>query len=71
MSLGAEADRREAEILRDRFGIAHVYAYTDEALFYGAGYATAEDRLFQMTMMRRVAQGRVERRAVDGAAGAD
>ena len=47
------------EILRDTWGIAHVYGETEEALFYGAGYAMAEDRLFQLMVVRRLAQGRI------------
>src|SRR5439155_24020756 len=49
----------EVEIVRDRWGIAHVYAAGDEAVFYGAGYATAEDRLLQMMLRRRTVQGRI------------
>ncbi|MEO2033682.1 MAG: penicillin acylase family protein, partial [Planctomycetaceae bacterium] len=49
----------EVEIIRDQWGVAHVYAKGEEALFWGAGYATAEDRLLQMTLIRRKAQGRL------------
>ena len=40
-------------------GNPHIYAQREEALFYGLGYAMAEDRLFQMTLKRREAQGRL------------
>ena len=36
---------REVEILRDEWGVAHVYATTEEGAYYGWGYAMAEDRL--------------------------
>ena len=49
----------EVEIVRDRWGIAHVYGDSSEAAFFGAGYATAEDRLLQMSLRRRVVQGRI------------
>ena len=49
----------QVEILRDRWGIAHVYGDSEEAAFYGCGYAMAEDRIFQMVLRRRVVQGRV------------
>ena len=49
----------QVEILRDRWGIAHVYGDSEEAAFYGYGYAMAEDRIFQMALRRRVVQGRV------------
>lgn len=48
----------EIEIIVDDRGIPHVYAATDEDSYYGAGYAMASDRLFQMDLNRRRAQGR-------------
>jgi penicillin amidase len=54
----ARRDGGEIEIIRDRWGIAHVYGPSIEAVFHGAGYATAEDRLFQMSLRRRSVQGR-------------
>jgi len=47
------------EILRDTWGIPHVFADTDAGAFYGLGYATAEDRGFQMTYSLRILQGRL------------
>ncbi|HQU42919.1 MAG TPA: penicillin acylase family protein, partial [Pirellulales bacterium] len=47
------------EIFRDRWGIPHVLAETDEALFFGFGYAMAQDRLFQLDYLRRRAYGRL------------
>ncbi len=46
-------------IVRDNYGTAHVYADTVFKLFYGYGYAVAQDRLFQMDMARRSTQGQV------------
>jgi penicillin G amidase len=47
------------EILRDPWGIPHVFSQTDAGAFYGLGYATAEDRAFQMTYSLRIVQGRL------------
>lgn len=47
------------EIIRDDWGIPHIIADTDIAAFFGAGYASAEDRLFQMHRNRYAAQGRL------------
>lgn len=48
------------EILRDNKAIPHVFAQGQERdVFFGLGYAHAEDRLWQMLMMRRAAQGRL------------
>ncbi|MEX0936865.1 MAG: penicillin acylase family protein [Pirellulales bacterium] len=49
----------QVEVLRDPWGIPHVFATTDEGAFYGLGYATAEDRAFQMTYSLRIVQGRL------------
>lgn len=51
-SLSADVD-----IKVDGMGISHIYAKTDADAFYGAGYAMARDRLFQMEMSRRQALG--------------
>src|SRR4051794_31945115 len=44
---------------RDDWGIPHVEADTDADLFFGFGYATAQDRLFQLDYLRRKARGRL------------
>jgi penicillin amidase len=44
---------------RDRWGIPHVDASSDSDLFFGFGYATAQDRLFQLDYLRRKARGRL------------
>jgi penicillin amidase len=46
-------------IERDRLGIPTVRAGTDADLFFGFGYATAQDRLFQLDYSRRKARGRL------------
>jgi penicillin amidase len=47
------------EILRDTWGIPHIFADTDAGALYGLGYATADDRAFQMTYSLRIIQGRL------------
>ncbi len=47
------------EILRDRWGINHIYAQNEPDLFFAQGYAAARDRLFQFEMWRRQATGTV------------
>ncbi|MGH7138799.1 MAG: penicillin acylase family protein, partial [Pirellulales bacterium] len=49
----------KVEILRDEWGIPHIFAAGDEDLFYGFGYAMAQDRLFQLDCLRRRAWGRL------------
>jgi penicillin G amidase len=45
------------EILRDRWGIAHIYAETERDLFFAQGFNVARDRLFQLELWRRQATG--------------
>ncbi|WP_300030010.1 penicillin acylase family protein [uncultured Roseobacter sp.] len=47
------------EIVRDNANVPHIFGETDEDVFYALGFAHAQDRLWQMTMMRRTAQGRL------------
>jgi penicillin amidase len=58
-SIEAAEDDGSIELLRDRWGVPHVFAETDAGAMFGLGYATAEDRAFQMHLMLRVIQGRL------------
>ncbi len=45
------------EMMRDRYGIPHIYAESDADLFRALGFAHAQDRLWQMEQNRRTAKG--------------
>jgi penicillin amidase len=47
------------EIVRNNAGIPHIFGETDADVFYALGFAHAQDRLWQLTMLRRTAQGRL------------
>jgi penicillin amidase len=47
------------QIDRGEWGIPHIYAKSDEDLFFGFGYAMAQDRLFQLDYLRRRGAGRL------------
>ena len=49
----------EVTLKRDQYGMANVYAETVRDLYYGYGYAVAQDRLYSMDMARRSALGTV------------
>ncbi|HWL08078.1 MAG TPA: penicillin acylase family protein [Planctomicrobium sp.] len=49
----------DVTIHRDTWGIPHIRAENDADLFFGFGYATAQDRLFQLDYARRKARGRL------------
>jgi len=46
-------------IVRDRWGVPHVYGQSQDDLFFAQGFVQAQDRLFQMDLWRRSAQGRL------------
>lgn len=46
-------------IRRDTYGVPHIFASSTYGLFYGFGYALAEDQLYQIELLRRTARGRL------------
>jgi penicillin amidase len=56
---GPSANAGTVEILRDQWGVAHVFAKQEADGFFGLGYVTAEDRRLQMELLRRRAHGRL------------
>ena len=46
-------------IVRDRWGVPHIYAQNQDDLFVAQGFVQAQDRLFQMDLWRRSVQGRL------------
>jgi penicillin amidase len=51
--------RAPVEILRDRYGVPHIFAGSAEDANFALGFVHAQDRLWQMEMSRRIAAGRV------------
>ncbi|MEM8777165.1 MAG: penicillin acylase family protein, partial [Pseudomonadota bacterium] len=47
------------EIVRDNSNVPHIFGETDEDTFFALGYAHAQDRLWQMVILRRTIQGRL------------
>jgi len=47
------------EIVRNNANVPHIFGSTDEDVFFALGFAHAQDRLWQMTQLRRTAQGRL------------
>jgi len=56
---GPAPEYGRVELLRDLWGVPHVFAETDEGAMYGLGYVCAEDRGFQMHYFLRIIQGRM------------
>jgi penicillin amidase len=51
--------RAPVEIVRDTADVPHIFAQSDEDAFYALGFAHAQDRLWQMNILRRTVQGRL------------
>jgi len=51
------SDGTSVTITRDNYGVPHVSGETEIGVFFGQGFAAAEDRLEQMDTFRRVAEG--------------
>lgn len=51
--------KASVEVLRDTWGINHIYAGNQRDLFFAQGYCAARDRLFQFEVWRRQANGTV------------
>ncbi|NNF37220.1 MAG: penicillin acylase family protein [Gemmatimonadetes bacterium] len=47
------------EILRDPWGVPHIYAEDIDDLFFAQGFVQAQDRLWQMDLYRRAGEGRL------------
>jgi penicillin amidase len=58
-TLRVDGPTEPVEIIRDRWGIAHIYAQNEHDLFFAQGYSAARDRLFQFEVWRRQATGTV------------
>jgi acyl-homoserine lactone acylase PvdQ len=67
-----DSPRTGVQIFRDkRYGMAHVYGKTRSDVMFGAGYATAQERLFFMDALRRTAEGTLAGLTGPGAASDD
>lgn len=57
--VGVDGLAAKVTIHRDDYGVPHIYAQDTEGLYYGFGYALAQDRLFQLEMSKLAYYGRI------------
>lgn len=57
--LALDGLRAPVEIIRDEWGVPHIYAANERDLFFAQGFVHAQDRLFQMDLNRRLGLGRM------------
>ncbi|MEM8576984.1 MAG: penicillin acylase family protein [Pseudomonadota bacterium] len=58
-SVSVQGLSASVEIVRDNANVPHILAQADRDAFFGLGFVHAQDRLWQMTTLRRTAQGRL------------
>ncbi len=58
-SLNLKGLEAPVEVVFDDYGIPHIYAWQDKDAFTALGYLHAQDRLWQMELIRRIAPGRL------------
>jgi penicillin amidase len=66
--LGLQA---EVRVLRDEWGVPHIYAQNNHDLFFAQGYVHAQDRMWQMEFSRRIGMGRLSEILGDSALESD
>lgn len=49
----------KVRIIRDMHGVPHIFGARDSEIYFGLGFAHAQDRMFQMDLTRRLMQGRL------------
>ncbi len=54
-----ESVSEEVTIYRDKYAIPHIIAKNEKDLYIAVGYVLAQDRLWQMDLLRRATQGRL------------
>ncbi len=50
---------KEVTIYRDKYAVPHIYAENEHDLYLATGYVMAQDRMWQMDLIRRVTMGRL------------
>lgn len=49
--------KESVEVVRDRWGVPHIYAKNQDDLFFAQGFVAAQDRMFQLDLWRRIGVG--------------
>ena len=57
--LEAEGLKQSVTIFRDQYGVPHIRAENEHDLWFSVGFLQAQDRLFQLDLIRRLGKGRM------------
>ena len=58
-SISLEGLKEEVTVYFDTYGVPHIFADNEEDAYNALGYVHAQDRLWQMELIRRIAAGRL------------
>ena len=58
-SISLSGLKEKVTVYHDDYGIPHIYGNNPNDVYHTLGYLTAQERLFQMEMLRRVSSGRL------------
>ncbi|MEX2115724.1 MAG: penicillin acylase family protein [Bacteroidota bacterium] len=58
-SISVQGPKAQVNIYRDSFGVPHIFAESSTDAWFGAGFVQAQDRLWQMDLIRRAGLGRL------------
>src|SRR5262249_22193392 len=58
-TLAVEGLSKPVEVLRDTWGIPHIFAQTTPDLFFAQGFVVAQDRMWQLEIWKRTGEGRL------------
>lgn len=58
-TIAAQPLQAPVEVIRDKWGITHIYAQNAHDLFFAQGFVQAQDRMWQLEFTRRAGSGRL------------
>ena len=58
-TVASSAITDEVRVIRDNWGVPHIQAASESDAYFALGYCMAQDRLFQMELLRRLGKGEI------------
>lgn len=58
-AIAARELQAPVEVIRDKWGVTHIYAQNSHDLFFAQGFVQAQDRMWQLEFSRRLGSGRL------------
>jgi penicillin amidase len=58
-AISAQQLQASAEVIRDKWGVTHIFAQNSHDLFFAQGFVQAQDRMWQLEFSRRLGSGRL------------